>query len=153
MKPKIVTKPAFRVVGMQHRGTITNDELPALWQTLGQRMGDIQGVADNDYAYGLTVDMNMETKEFEYVAGMAVERTAGVPEGMVSVEVPEQTYATFTCTLPTLQAAYEQFYGEWLPSSGYRRAYGPELELYGEDFDPADETKQQMAICVPIVPA
>jgi AraC family transcriptional regulator len=153
MEPKIVKKPAFRVVGMQHRGTIANDELPALWQALGRRWDDIQGVADDEYAYGLTVDMNMETREFEYVAGLAVEETADVPEGMVSVDVPGQTYASFTCTLPTLQAAYEQFYGEWLPSSGYRRAYGPELELYREGFEPDDETKQQMEVCVPIVEA
>ncbi len=153
MEPTIIKKPAFRVVGMQHRGTFSGGELPALWQKFGERMGEVEGVADGEYAYGLTTDMDMETREIEYMAGMAVERTASVPEGMGSVEVPEQTYATFTCTLPTLQTAYETFYGEWLPTSGYKRAYGPELELYGEDFDPQDETSQQMEICVPIVPA
>lgn len=153
MEPTIISKPAFRVVGMQHRGTFDNEELPALWQKFGERMGDVQGVADREYAYGLTTDMDMETSEIEYMAGVAVEPTANVPEGMVSVDVPEQTYATFSCTLATIQQAYEQFYHEWMPTSGYKRAPGPELELYGEDFDPTDETKQQMEICVPIAPA
>lgn len=151
MEPTIIKRPAFRVVGMQHRGTFAGGELPALWQKFGERMGEIEGVADPAYAYGLTIDMDMETREIAYMAGMAVESDAEVPEGMVSVEVSEQTYATFTCTLPTLQAAYEAFYGEWMPASGYKRGYGPELELYGEDFDPNDEASQRMEVCVPIV--
>ena len=52
--------------------------------------------------------------------------------------MPAQTYAVFSCTIPTIRETYQDIYGIWLPTSGYVRAPGPELELYGEAFDARD---------------
>ena len=43
-------------------------------------------------------------------------------------------------------------YQQWLPTSGYQRAAGPEFELYDEKFNPQDPTAT-LYLCVPIVSA
>ena len=101
-------------------------------------MDEIKHMSGPDTAYGLTNNMDMATGEFDYMAGVQVSSTDDIPDGMVSFSVPAQTYAVFPCTLPTLRAVFAQIYGVWLPASGYVRTSGPELELYGERFDPRD---------------
>jgi len=59
---------------------------------------------------------------------------ADVPEGMVSRQVPEQTYAVFPCTLETIHEMYQYAFQTWLPQSDYQAGDGPDFELYDEDF-------------------
>jgi AraC family transcriptional regulator len=149
MEPKIVTKPAFTVVGMKYRGKNEKSEIPQLWEQFGPRICEIKHLADPHVAYGVMHNYDEESGEFDYVAGFEVSSVAEVPEGMVSWEVPEQTYAVFTCTLPTLMETFERAYKTWLPHSGYQRADSPEFELYDENFDSQDENSE-MAIYIPI---
>ena len=149
MEPRIVDKLAFTVVGMKCRGTIENNQIPGLWQEFGPRMAEIKGVVSPNVAYGVTLGMDEKSGEFDYVAGMAVTSADDVPDGMVSCEVPEQKYAVFTGTLPTVGQTYQYIYHDWLPQSGYQRTVGPEFELYDENFDPADDSSQ-MDIYIPI---
>lgn len=148
MEPKIVTKPAFTVVGMKYRGENKNNEIAQMWQEFIPRIKEIKHMIKNDLSYGVCSDLE-ETEVFEYVAGMEVERAADIPEGMVSWTVPEQKYAVFACTLPTLHAAYEHAFQTWLPQSGYVRGDSFDFELYDEEFDPAVEDSQ-MYIYIPI---
>ena len=148
MEPKIVTKPAFTVVGMKYRGENKNNEIAQMWQEFIPRIKEIKHMIKNDLSYGVCSDLE-ETEVFEYVAGMEVERAADIPEGMVSWTVPEQKYAVFACTLPTLHAAYQHAFQTWLPQSGYQRGDGPDFELYTEEFDPAVEDSK-MYIYIPI---
>jgi predicted transcriptional regulator YdeE len=69
---------------------------------------------------------------------LQVSSTTDIPAGMVAHDVPAQNYAVFPCTIPTIREVFDQIYGVWLPASGYARSSGPELELYGETFDPRD---------------
>jgi len=109
-----------------------------LWDEFGPRMGEVKHIAGPNVAYGLTSHMDAGSGEFDYMAGMQVSRTDDIPDGMVSFNVPAQTYAVLPCTLPTLREVFDQIYGAWLPASGYVRTSGPELELYDETFDPRD---------------
>ena len=140
MEPKFVSLPAFTLVGMMMRVKPQGKVPGQLWDEFGPRMGEIRHVAGPDVAYGLTTNMDMATGEFDYMAGMQVSSADGIriPDGMVSFNVPAQTYAVFPCTLPTLREVFDHIYGVWLPASGYARTAGPELELYGETFDPRD---------------
>jgi AraC family transcriptional regulator len=149
MEPKIVTKSAFTVVGVKYRGKNEKNEIPQLWEQFGPRICEIKRLADPHVAYGVMHNYDEESGEFDYVAGFEVSSVAEVPEGMVSWEVPEQTYAVFTCTLPTLMETFEHAYKTWLPQSGYQRADSPEFELYDENFDSQDENSE-MAIYIPI---
>jgi len=138
MEPKIVTKPAFTIVGVKYRGKNENYEIKQMWNDFGPRMGEILHVVNRDVCYGVCANMDEQTEEFDYVAGYQVESTANMPEGMISFEVPEATYAAFPTTLPDIGQAFEYAFHTWLPQSGYQPAGGPELEVYGEEFDPRD---------------
>lgn len=149
MEPKIVTRPGFTVVGMLYHGKNEKGEIPQMWGQFIPRVDEIKHKVNPHVAYGVIGNFDESSGEFDYVAGLEVESIAGIPEGMVSWEVPEQTYAVFTCTLPTLMEAFQHAYKTWLPQSGYSRAGGPEFELYDENFDPEDESSE-MYIYIPI---
>lgn len=138
MEPRFVALPAFTLVGMMMRVRPGGKVPGQLWDEFGPRMSEIQHVAGPDMAYGLTDNMDMATGEFDYLAGLQVSSTADIPDGMVAHGVPAQTYAVFPCTIPTLREVFDHIYGVWLPTSGYARTSGPELELYDETFDPRD---------------
>ena len=150
MEPKFVSRPAFTLVGMKVRVKPQSNTPGQLWDEFGPRMGEIQHPAEPDVAYGLSDNMDMATGEFDYSAGMAVNSTADIPAGMVALDVPAQTYAVFPCTIPTLREVYQEIYGIWLPMSGYVRAPGPELEVYGEAFDPR-EPASVFDVYIPVV--
>jgi AraC family transcriptional regulator len=149
MEPKIVSRPAFTVIGMKYRGKNENKEIPQMWDRFIPRTGEIKHKVNPHVAYGVMGNYDESSGEFDYVAGFEVESSADIPEGMVSWQVPAQTYAVFTCTLPTLIEAFQRVYQTWLPQSGYRRADGPEFELYDEKFNPEDG-RLEMYIYIPV---
>ncbi len=149
MEPIIVSRPAFTVAGMKCRGKNEQNEIPQLWSQFGPRMGEIKHKVDRDIAYGVMGNLDESSGEFDYVAAIEVESADDLPNGMVSWEVPEQTYAVFTCTLPTIGKAYKHASEKWLPQSGYRRGTDVEFELYDKDFDPGDPSSE-MTIYIPI---
>ncbi len=148
METKIVSKPAFTVVGMLYHGKNENNEIPQMWQKFNPRVREIQHVVDWCVCYGVCGEVE-EDDTFKYVAGFEVSDTADIPEGMVSWLVPEQKYAVFPCTLPTIGQAYEHAHNTWLPQSGYQRAGGPDFELYDDDFDPQVQDSK-MYVYIPI---
>ena len=148
MEPEIKSKPAFTVVGIKHRGKKFSKEIPQLWFEFGRRMNEIKHKTGP--AYGVMDSYDEKSGEFDYVAGIGVDSTADIPENMVSIDVPGQTYAVFACTLPTLAETYQHFYEIWLPQSNYKRVDGPEFELYDETFNPADETSM-LYIYIPVM--
>lgn len=149
MEPKIISHAAFTVVGVQYHGKNENDEIPQMWQAFGPRVKEIKKIANPHVAYGICDNMDHSSGEFDYVAGFEVEDTADIPEGMVHWDVPEGTYAVFTCTLPTLGQTYRFAYETWLPKSDYQRACGPEFELYDEDFD-VQKPDSKMDVYIPV---
>ena len=149
MEPQIIHRPAFIVVGMKYRGKNENDEIPQLWREFWPRTKEILHRVPANVAYGVIDKFDEEKGEFDYVAGLEVESPSEIPEGMTGVELPDQTYAVFDCTLPTLMETIGYVYQEWLPGSGYIRTEGPEFELYDERFDMA-QGKLDMAIYIPV---
>jgi AraC family transcriptional regulator len=73
---------------------------------------------------------------------MAVELVEEVPQGMVSLDIPQGTFAVFTTTLPNMMEAYDYAYNTWLPNSGYERLEAPDYEEYGPDFNGQDPNSE-----------
>jgi AraC family transcriptional regulator len=149
MEPKIINRPAFTVIGMKYRGKNENQEIPQLWRQFGPRAMEIKNIAHPGISYGVMDYYDESTGEFDYIASLEVESVEEIPEGMDRWDVPEQTYACFTCTLPTLIETFKSAYNEWLPQSEYEHAPSPEFELYDEDFDP-NVASSPMYIYIPI---
>ncbi|MBW7882052.1 MAG: AraC family transcriptional regulator [Caldilineaceae bacterium] len=135
---KIVTKPAFKVAGLLYHGRPEGNAIPTLWERFAARMGELHDAVHPEVCYGAGDNMDEQTGEFDYLAACEVKQTAELPEGMVGWEIPAATYAVFTTTLPAIGKTFEEIYNQWLPSSGYRRASGPEFEYYDARFDPND---------------
>jgi len=139
MQPKIVTKPAFKAVGMSYIGKNEAGEIPQMWGVYNSRFNEITAV--NQICYGLCFS-NVEDAaegEFEYVAATEVRDNTNIPDGMVYREVPEYKYAVFTHhgKLDKLGETYEYIYNTWLPQSGL--AVHPDkydMEVYDERFIP-----------------
>jgi predicted transcriptional regulator YdeE/DNA-binding transcriptional MerR regulator len=153
MEPRIVNKPAFTVVGLPFAGTLGSDppdnEISKVWGEFNRRSAEIRHVSGP--AIGLCFGMANETEPW-YIAGIEVDRApAGeVPTGMMSMSVPSQKYAVFTCTLPALGATYRYITEEWQPRSSYEHADAPDFELYDEKFDPSDPEHGEMYVYWPI---
>ncbi|MGC9335119.1 MAG: GyrI-like domain-containing protein [Anaerolineae bacterium] len=136
MEIKIIERSAFTVVGLKYRGKNEMGEIPQLWGTMGPRTGEIQNLVDDTAAYGISTNMDMETGEFDYIAGFEVSNAEDVPEGMVAFEVPGGRYAVFSTTLPRVGETFHNAYHTWLPQAGHQPSGGPEFELYDQRFDP-----------------
>lgn len=148
MEPKIVTKPAFTVVGMLIHTRPMSQEIPALWGQFGPRMGEAQHLADPGASYGLMGRYD-QVGMFDYMAGESVLEVSDLPTGMTHWDVAASTYAVFETTLPAIGETFGHIYNTWLPASGYQPAAAPVFERYGETFDPTDPTST-LSIYIPI---
>jgi predicted transcriptional regulator YdeE/effector-binding domain-containing protein len=158
MEPRIVTKPAFTVVGLPftgfisappfeggpHEGGSANNEIGAVWDQVNARTGEIKHICGP--AYGLCFGMPNE-KEPWYIAGFEVVEVADLPAGMMRMTVPAQKYAVFPCTLSTIGATYRYITEEWGPRTGHEHAEAPDFELYEEEPDP-NEPPQDMKLSI-----
>ena len=151
MEPQIVKKPAMTLMGLQLHGKLEGMDIKGLWNGFGPRMAEIKG-GDSNVCYGAMDNYSEATGEFDYLAACEAKGAAVLPAGMVSWNIPAQTYAVFPCTLPQVGEAWMTAYQQWLPTSGYQRATGPEFELYDEKFNPQDPAAV-LYLCVPIVSA
>ncbi|MGC9358024.1 MAG: GyrI-like domain-containing protein, partial [Anaerolineae bacterium] len=141
---------AFTVVGFKYHGKNENDEIKEMWNVFNNRIDELLAVADvGPAAYGVCGNTQADGS-FDYLAGLEILSIDHLPEGMEQWTVPEQTYAIFPCTIPTIHAAYRYAFEEWLPRSGYRRAEGPDFEYYDETFDLEDADRSQLYVYIPI---
>ena len=148
METKIVTKPAFTVIGMRYFGDNKHGEIPALWGQFNHRAGEVKDVSENA-AYGLCLTVPNEKGEFEYVAGFPVSDASQVPSGMVSRTVPEAKYAVFPCTISTIHQTYRHVADVWLPQCGHKWAASPDFEFYDDKFV-VNDPQSVLYIYIPI---
>ncbi len=149
MEIKIVERSAFTVAGLKYAGKNENNEIPQLWQELGPRFGEIRELAKRAAAYGVSANMNMETGEFDYIAGFEVSSSDDLPQGMVAFEVPSGKYAVFPTTLPQIGETYQNVFKTWLPEAGLQATGAPDFELYDEMFD-AQDPSSVLYLYIPI---
>lgn len=135
MDVEIVALPAMKVAGVLLRSKPMSAAIPQLWGTFDAHARTIPHVVRSQVCYGLCDNMDEQTGEFDYLAAVEVAGASDMPAGITVWEVPAATYAVFPTTLPEIGAAYDRIYGQWLPASGYQRAPGPDIEVYGENFN------------------
>ncbi|WP_158056906.1 GyrI-like domain-containing protein [Halorussus halophilus] len=149
LDPRFTQRDGLTVVGLHYRGTNEDDEISNLWEQTDAHADEFADLARSEEWFGLCFDFDHESGAFSYVAGVETESEAIAPSEMERVDVPGGEYAVFTTTLDTVGETTDEIYREWLPSSGYERADGPEVERYGESFDPED-ANSEFEIFVPV---
>lgn len=138
MHVQLTAMPAFNVVGVQRRVMPGSSEIPAIWNTLSARMGEIQSLPHTGQRYGVMTNFDPVSGTFDYTAGTRAREDQFHPADMILLHIPEQTYAILACTLKTLPEVYARLDSQWLPQFGYRRTFGPEFEVYDDLFDIRD---------------
>lgn len=139
MKYRIEEKEAFSIVGIKKRVPIIfngiNPEISKMWESLNEDMikrlkkfsnvepkGIIQ--ASTNFSEG-----RMEEKgELDHYIGVATNNEC--PSDLEELRVAALTWAVFEAVGPfpqTLQHVWGRIYSEWLPSSSYEIAEGPEI--------------------------
>lgn len=153
LKPTIVEKSEFKVIGMKYYGTNNNNEIPELWGKFVKRIGEIKNRVEPKTSLGVCeyVPNLTDESQFSYIACVEVSSFDEIPEGMVSEVVTTNKYAVFTHKGSTdrLGDTYEYIYGTWLPKSEYEPAPAHDFELYDERFNSGSENSE-MDIYIPI---
>jgi predicted transcriptional regulator YdeE len=121
-------------MGVVQRCSPGGSTIPDLWKRWGKTLSQTRSTEPGNF-YGVMDNFGGEPFMFDYVAAVSVESDMSVPEGFVLWEIPTQTYAVFDTTLATIQETIQGIHHDWFPTSGYKRARGPELEQYTPDFD------------------
>jgi AraC family transcriptional regulator len=139
--------------GFAHRGAFTvaglgavfdNDNksgIPLLWPRLLSCL-PFDGQVDGR-SYGVMSMLDRKEGSISYMAGVEVKRSAALPAGFETIDIPANDYAVFRLDLdgpnlhPQIQAAMPIIWGEMIPQAGIRIAQAPDFELCPEGFNPA----------------
>lgn len=135
------TRPAFRIAGLAMKlDTGSAPKIPELWRRLMTRL-PIPGQTGRE-GYGVCWNSDAEEGGMSYLGGFEVTREAKLPDGIASLDIPEQSYRVFRLTLdgsslhPQVQAAMREIYEVRIPREGWQLAEGPDFETYNADFNP-----------------
>lgn len=151
MNYRIVENPAFRIVGIMKRVPIqfhgANPKIAALAKMLDEKtiqelksMSNVEPMGILSASVHFSEGRMEEKGELDHYIGVAT--TAACPDHLASLEVPASTWAVFESVGPfpeTLQQTWGRIFSEWLPSSGYELAEGPEI-LWNEHKDVSSPT-------------
>lgn len=151
MKPELKNVNEMKLVGLQTTFFGINsddynamDKLPPVWGAFMQQMGNIKNRTNPFECYGVVdciEDGKWEYEELEYSCMVEVSTFEDIPDGMVTKTVARSQYASFTHQgkLDDVNKTIHYIYGTWLPGSDMKRIPGPELEVYGKEFDPTSD--------------
>ena len=137
MKYKIVTKEAFRIVGVKEHMNMNMEEcfekVPRFWQTTVQSgiVPQILSLMNPELPGLLGVSTCMSGEDLDYYIAVATDKPT--PKDMTEYEVPAGTWAVFECIGPmpgAIQELQKRIVTEWLPTSGYEYANAPDIEVY-----------------------
>lgn len=162
MEPRIIAHPAFWVAGQKTWISGQDNSLFGnFWAecredglfSVFERITHFQpGTQTNAVTLGISrVEADPSKRTFYYMIAVEVNSPQDDPS-LESCEVPACTWAVFPCHghMPEALVKSEMYaFMEWLPSSGYRHALAPEMEVY----PPQADQNQYMEFWLPIEPA
>jgi AraC family transcriptional regulator len=156
MNYRIETKDAFKIVGVKKHYSGSVEEcmasVPLFWQkTIQSGVIPDLCVLMNGQPNGLLgVSTCMDSSDFDYF--IAVATNEATPPDMSEYTIPQCTWAIFESVGPmpyAIQNLQKQIVTQWLPASGYEYANAPDIEVYFEGDQSADDYKCE--VWLPIV--
>jgi AraC family transcriptional regulator len=165
LEPSIRLRPSFSIVGepVEMSVEVNNETRDA------NRLGNdfffnkkcrVRGVVRPEVYIGYMRLFPDDLDRVVYMPSAMIEpgaATAGLPEGMVRVDLPTRTYAVFTyiglfharhVAVNEFRHVYEHVYGAWLPASRYRPAGDFRFESIDERI--AREDYCEVELYIPI---
>jgi len=127
---------SFLIAGLkEHYTTDTMNSIPKLWERFGPSIGSVPGQVDQK-TYG--VCFNNSTNGFDYLAGVEVSSSSGLPAEFDQLKVPAHKYAVFAHRehISTIRKTIDAVGKEWLPQSGYLADGPPAFFERYQNYDP-----------------
>lgn len=162
MEPRFEKIDEMKMIGLETRFiSIRSPEknnhvvIPKLWDDFIKRAHEIKG-RKGAIDFGVCSALGQEQAkshpdECFYLAGAEVRDLNEIPPGMLAMKIPAGQYAIFSHKgkLDKLEHTMNYIFGSWLPKSGKKLRDAPDLEVYGDRFDPKSE-KSEFDIYIPI---
>jgi AraC family transcriptional regulator len=151
MDIQIVMKQPLKLIGIGWTGPYSQvNEIPQLFARFAARENEIVNQIGNTYI----CPFHDRKTDFTYYVTVAVDSFDHVPEGMVSLELPEQKYAFASYHGPEKQVekAYINIF-RWLRENGYEKDYSAlSLEIYHEEDEEVNrsDNERKFDIYVPV---
>ncbi len=141
MKPTIVEKQGFTIIGLKYEGKNENNEILQLWDEFMQKVHTIENrINPNEFfGYDTWTEKIKETGEFTYLSATEVEDDRLIPEGMDCIKIPASKYAVFTLVNKDVHKAVQEVFSKWLPESGCKMSGNYDFEYYDENYHPHNE--------------
>jgi predicted transcriptional regulator YdeE len=143
--PKIVEKPAFRLIGIEARTSNAGEidpataRIPGLWEKFGAESlpGHIPHQTEPGVVYGVYSDFEDGADgQYTLMAGCAVTANAEPPGTLVTRDVPAATYAVFTSdqgAMPDIVInAWAEIWDMSTEAMGGERAFTGDFEVYDD---------------------
>jgi Bacterial regulatory helix-turn-helix proteins, AraC family./Bacterial transcription activator, effector binding domain. len=168
MQPKIVERPAFKVIGKTFEGRISGvsstRDYPAFWNRPGLDDGSVekmlyQTVKPKKHGeYCINYQTGPLDETFTYLFAVEFHEGMDVPDGLTLLEIPAATYAVFrTPPVPeeeffsSIRGTWRYILEEWFPQSSYEVDEGaPDFEYYDENCHYWLHEKIFMEIHIPV---
>lgn len=136
MTPRIVTLPKKQIVGTRKQLMLDGNsfqQIPVLWERWykDQSSQVITSKVSEDECFGICIFDDKES--FDYMIGYEVSDNIKTPTNMSCYMLESSTYGVFETIGPiveSVQKTWDYIYTSWLPSSDYKHAGTPDLELY-----------------------
>ena len=163
LKPEVYCQNEMRLVGLKtcffsvdsEKNNI-GEKLPDLWSAFLERINEIENVVAGSPCYGVVRQVKDNTDLLEYYAAIEVktievEGIEVIPKDMVSIVIPLSNYAKFTHkgNAKDIDSTVNYIYSSWLLKSSKAHSSGPDLEVYGDEYDPVSESSV-MYYAIPI---
>lgn len=157
MKPEIIEKESFHVIGLERTYPLADFEKALVqWEDF-KKKSDAIDTPDRNCFYGIShaplgsCNDDGKSPQFKYLTACEAEKGSKVPEGMIKVRMPKQKYACFTFRGPVsgFQSFIKNIWAHYLPESGLEVVDMPEIEVYDERFR-IDSNESEMDYLIPV---
>ena len=147
LTPEIVLEQPRKFIGLRTRFySVDSDKnniaekLPPLWESILARVDEIPNLISG-VGYGIISQTETKTDHLDYYAVFEIFDTveqADLPDQMLLVELPATRYARFAHKgwVSALDETVNYIYSNWLLNSSARHSYQPDIEIYGDGYDP-----------------
>ncbi|WP_440119000.1 GyrI-like domain-containing protein [Paenibacillus sp. QZ-Y1] len=150
METKVITLPAFHVIGYKVEATVEAFESglgKSCYHKLVERKHEIQHRKNENIMliqiYPMSEDFNAKVDKFTHLIGYEVSNLGVVPSEMISHRVPDSDYVT--CTHQGYESeigdTYDYVYGQWIYLTGHApKDY--DFEIWDERYQPESPSNE-----------
>jgi len=135
--PRFENSKELLIAGLKNHYTMeTRKNIPAHWTRFAPYLGKVPGQVGK-VSYGVCYNCQPDCS-FDYLTGVEVKDTKGLPADFAHVKVSALRYAVFTHEKPVAQISQtiETIWMKWVPDCGLNVASTPCFERYTEAFNP-----------------